>query len=57
MKHVGCQVGVASRYNELERVNAVDTFRNENSVSKRNEGRFILVPGKVPGTGSHGLGR
>ena len=27
--HAECQVGVASRYNELEEVSAVETFQNE----------------------------
>ena len=27
--HVGCQFGVASHYNELAEVSAVETFRNE----------------------------
>ena len=27
--HAECQVGVASRYNELEKVSAVETFQNE----------------------------
>ena len=29
IRHVGCQVRVASRYNELEKVSGVETFQNE----------------------------